>query len=351
MSYKTYYIRCYFYNEQDLELKQYFTDAVIKKGIAGNGKQYEYALFKSNQNLKNVPSMSESDSYLLGFLAGYFVADGNCFNNKLTIYSHKYDDLYRIQQICTKLGIMSTEIGTSNISKGKRGCIDVKADTHGYTLRLVRNTIPDNFFITAKGRKSVQKYTGRSRYKVVSVEQTDLVEDVYCCMTTTHSFTLEHFILTGNCFACGQSHTLPEVISYCFGKDDMFGKWGMRWLIKNFDAVEIEERKDVEIDMDRNNITNKDNVLGNSNADKHSTFVSEDELDKYRYYHKYWASRGITDDAIIELFDLGWDAKTDCITFPVRDINGNCLFVARRSVKTKWFNYPKDVEKPLYGLY
>jgi len=91
--------------------------------------------------------------------------------------------------------------------------------------------------------------------------------------------------------------------------------------------------------------------LGNSNADKHSTFVSEDELDKYRYYHKYWASRGITDDAIIELFDLGYDIETDCITFPVRDINGNCLFVARRSVKTKWFNYPKDVEKPLYGLY
>ena len=350
-SYKTYYNRCYFYNEQDLELKQYFTDAVIKKGIAGNGKQYEYALFKSNRNLKNVPSMSESDSYLLGFLAGYFVADGNCFNNKLTIYSHKYDDLYRIQQICTKLGIMSTEIGTSNISKGKRGCIDVKADTHGYTLRLVRNTIPDNFFITAKGRNSVQKYTGRSRYKVVSVEQTDLVEDVYCCMTTTHSFTLEHFILTGNCFACGQSHTLPEVISYCFGKDDMFGKWGMRWLIKNFDAVEIEERKDVEVDMDRNNITNKDNVLDNSNADKHSTFVSEEELDKYRYYHKYWTSRGITDDAIIELFDLGYDIETDCITFPVRDIDGNCLFVARRSVKTKWFNYPKDVEKPLYGIY
>lgn len=154
-----------------------------------------------------------------------------------------------------------------------------------------------------------------------------------------------------HCFACGQSHTLPEVISYCFGKDDMFGKWGMRWLIKNFDAVEIEERKDVEIDMDRNNITDKDNVLGNSNADKHSTFVSEDELDKYRYYHKYWTSRGITDDAIIELFDLGYDIETDCITFPVRDEYGMCVFVARRSVKTKWFNYPKDVEKPLYGLY
>ena len=36
---------------------------------------------------------------------------------------------------------------------------------------------------------------------------------------------------------------------------------------------------------------------------------------------------------------------------PVRDINGKCLFVARRSVKTKFFNYPEGVEKPLYGIY
>ena len=348
-TYKTYYNRCYFYNEQDLELKQYFTNAEIKKGIAGNGKQYEYALFKSNRNLKNVPFIDESDSYLLGFLAGYFVADGNCFNNKLTIYSHKYDDLYRIQQICTKLGIMSTEIGTSNISKGKRGCIDVKADTHGYTLRLVRNTIPDNFFITAKGRNSVQKYTGRSRYKVVSVEQTDLVEDVYCCVTTTHSFTLEHFILTGNCFACRETHTLPEVISYCFGyKDDIFGKEGFKWIMKNFATVQVEERKDVKVDCSR--------ITGDSfgvSKDKNITrnYVLEEELDTYRYNHPYWTKRGITSDWLIELFDLGYDKDTNCITFPVRDIQGNCLFVARRSVVTKWFNYPSGAEKPLYGLY
>ena len=56
-------------------------------------------------------------------------------------------------------------------------------------------------------------------------------------------------------------------------------------------------------------------------------------------------------DEIIELFDIGYDRKSDCITFPVRDINGNCLFVARRSVKTKFFSYPQGVEKPLYGLY
>lgn len=340
-----YYNRCFFYNESDLELKQYFVGD-FRREVAANGKEYDIVYFRSDRDLKKVPDLTETDSYLLGFLAGYFVADGNCFNNKLTIYSHKYEDLYKIQQICTILGIMTSEIGVSNIKAGKRGCVTVKEDTNGYTLRLARNTIPDNFFITEKGRNSVQKYTGRQRYKVVKVERTDLEEYVYCCQTSTHSFALENFILTGNCFACGEVHSLQEVISHCFGHtDDIVGKFGWQWLLKNFTTVQVEERKDVEIDCsrDNSNIRNMGSVV-------HEKFVTEEELDKYRYIHPYMYKRGLTDD-IIDLFDIGFDSNTQCITFPVRDINGNTLFVARRSVKTKFFNYPEGVEKPLYGLY
>lgn len=48
---------------------------------------------------------------------------------------------------------------------------------------------------------------------------------------------------------------------------------------------------------------------------------------------------------------FGYDKNTNCITFPVRDKNGNCLFVARRSVVSKFFNYPSNTEKPVYGIY
>ena len=91
---------------------------------------------------------------------------------------------------------------------------------------------------------------------------------------------------TFHCLACEETHTLPEVISYCFGKDDMFGKWGMKWIIKNFATVEVKERADVEIDMERSNISNKSNNMGNSDSDK-SKWVSEEELDSYRYSHPY----------------------------------------------------------------
>ena len=142
-----------------------------------------------------------------------------------------------------------------------------------------------------------------------------------------------------HCFGCGWSGTLSEMISNCFGKDD-FGAYGNKWLIRNFLSVAVESRPDIDVDFcRRKKITSET-----------KKYISEQELDSYRYTHPYMYKRKLTDE-IIDLFDIGYDKNTECITFPNRDINGNCLFVARRSVKTKFFNYPQDVEKPVYGLY
>lgn len=171
----------------------------------------------------------------------------------------------------------------------------------------------------------------------------------------------------GHCFACGAIVTLPEFITHCFDKDDVIGEFGRRWLRKNFTSVEVEERKDVDLDFDRSHSSKYSftdfELSHDANADKRSNsydghngsadnkYVEEDELDRYRYYHPYWENRGIIDDDILELFDLGFDKKTNCITFPVRNKKGDCLFIARRNVCTKFFNYPEGVVKPLYGLY
>ena len=69
--------------------------------------------------------------------------------------------------------------------------------------------------------------------------------------------------------------------------------------------------------------------------------------------------RGLTDE-IIEKYDIGYDAKfippgrkkpMPCITFPVKDLQGNTLFLCRRSVEGKFFHYPQGVEKSVYGIY
>lgn len=155
---------------------------------------------------------------------------------------------------------------------------------------------------------------------------------------------------TVHCFTCGYTATLEQMISHCFGKDDD-GAFGREWLIKNFLTISIENRKDIILDLQRGN-----NKITNN-------YITEEELDSYRYYHPYMYKRRLTDE-VIEQFDVGYDNHFElkdkfgkvksvlrCLTFPVRDINGNTLFIARRSVDIKFFHYPEGINKPVYGLY
>jgi DNA primase len=144
---------------------------------------------------------------------------------------------------------------------------------------------------------------------------------------------------TFHCFSCGEIHTLQEMISHCFGRhDDIVGAFGWEWLLKNFLTVSIEERKSISLDLSR------------AHNEKATLYIDDEELDKYRVYHPYMWKRKMTPE-VVEIFDVGYDKATKSITFPVRDIYGQCLFVARRSVVTKFFNYPAGAEKPVYGLY
>jgi hypothetical protein len=102
--------------------------------------------------------------------------------------------------------------------------------------------------------------------------------------------------------------------------------------------MEVEERPPLNLDMQR-----RKKVQASPQV-----FVSEEELDSYRYIHPYMYERGLTDE-IISDFDIGYDIHTNCITFPVADISGKVVFVARRSVATKFFKYPEDVKKPVYA--
>lgn len=135
----------------------------------------------------------------------------------------------------------------------------------------------------------------------------------------------------------GESCSLEQMISRCFGVDDI-GQYGLNWLKTNF-LGDVLSSREFTIDL----------IRGTSQQVK-STFIDESILDQYRFYHPYMFQRKMNEE-VIEIFDIGYDNQTDCITFPVRDKEGNCLFIARRSVKTKYFNYPQDVEKPVYGIY
>lgn len=152
------------------------------------------------------------------------------------------------------------------------------------------------------------------------------------------SFGVSKTDMKCHCFACGWAGTVDQMISEVFGYSDDNGEFGRRWLSKNFLTVSVESRKPLQLNMTRG---------GRGVSAPVSTGFTEEELDKYRYYHPYMYQRGLTDE-IIEKFDIGFDIDSQCITFPVYHIDSSPAFVARRSVKSKFFNYPEGVEKPVY---
>jgi len=140
-----------------------------------------------------------------------------------------------------------------------------------------------------------------------------------------------------HCFTCGWAGTIDRMISEVFGYYDDGGAFGRKWLSKNFLTVAVESRKPLELNLSRGEKRQVITAPG----------FTEEELARYRYYHPYMYERGLTDE-IIEEFDIGFDFDSQCITFPVYYADKTPAFVARRSVKFKFFNYPKGVEKPVY---
>lgn len=157
-----------------------------------------------------------------------------------------------------------------------------------------------------------------------------------------------------HCFTCGYGKGNPvyidDFVSHCFGFNDR-GRYGGDWLLKNFVVGVASERKSIK------------RIEKNAAIESAPVYVDQEELESYRFTHEYHYERKLTDE-IIELFDLGFDknfrlklddgtlsSPIECITFPVFDLHGNCVFVARRAINTKLFHYPDNIEKPVYGAH
>ena len=165
-----------------------------------------------------------------------------------------------------------------------------------------------------------------------------------------------------HCFTCGYAKSLPDLVTDLLKRHNNVSKNGLEWLKENvegFDVDNVEIEQLIPTSM-METITGAFALDYITNLTKpKQEFVSEAELASYRFTVPYMYERKLTDE-IIDKYDIGFDANhippgrkqpLPCITFPVRDRDGNTLFFCRRSVEGKYFNYPKDVVKPVYGIY
>lgn len=164
-----------------------------------------------------------------------------------------------------------------------------------------------------------------------------------CGMSRTASYSGSKVTEAGtvHCFTCGYTSSLTEFVSNVLGRKDG-GFYGNQWLKRNFGTSSQVVRETVS----REAFSRKPSSSVRYEA------ISEEELDKYRFIHPYMYERKLTDE-LIEMFDIGYDKLHDCITFPVRDMEGRTIFFNRRSVTTKFHKYGENDPKAefLYGAY
>ena len=166
-----------------------------------------------------------------------------------------------------------------------------------------------------------------------------------------------------HCLACGWAGSMERTVSEIIKQRRLGSQSGLEWLQENIPGFD-GSADDFDYLLPRDSINDIQSkfafeYLESKMKVKKPEYVSEQELASYRLTVPYMYQRGLTDE-IIARYDIGYDANflppgrkkpVPCVTFPVKDLKGNTLFLCRRSIQGKLFHYPQGVEKSVYGLY
>lgn len=137
-----------------------------------------------------------------------------------------------------------------------------------------------------------------------------------------------------HCFTCGYTASLPQMVADVFNQPLEFGE---DWLLDRFGDIFVLEQEYLHpIDLYK--------------KIKEPDILAEESLTQFDYYHPYMWQRKLSKEVVDE-FRVGYDKVREAITFPVYDEKRRLIMVTARSVNTKHFYIPDEVEKPVYLLY
>ena len=183
---------------EDVELLKWFPVSMMTQ----HGRQL--LIHHLPRFFKELPPLDESVSYLYGWMAGYFAADG-CISTTGTVMlnSARRDELEYVRLVCTRLGI-----GTYGVTEQVRVGFPGMEPSSLFRIILIDSDLTEEFFLLDKHRlrfNAAAKAYERKGWVVREVAMTDRVEEVFCATVDEgHAFTLEDNILTGNCFSCAE---------------------------------------------------------------------------------------------------------------------------------------------------
>ena len=195
--------RVQLWGEKDAQLLKFFSESPARPIQTANG-----VIGAEVRNLptffKDRPLLSESASYLYGWLAGYFAADGSVgVSGTPMLCSADRSNLEYVRLVAQRLGI-----GTFSVLDKER--IGYGAEpTPMHSVSFLPSTLTAAFFLTNDHRERWQAgrdrdNPGRFGWRVDHVGASERRETVFCAhVPGLHTFTLEDNLHVGNCPSCG----------------------------------------------------------------------------------------------------------------------------------------------------
>lgn len=313
------------YGEKDAPLRQYFPLSPATPTHDPSRNVQGVLVDRLPRFFKSFPSLDEPPTYLYGWLAGYFAADGCVDKDGFpSLASAWRTNLEFVQLICNRLGIKTYAIKKQvRLGKGRH-------PAPLYSLGFVRSTLNESFFLTDVHRErwlAHRSATERQRWVVVSVEPTDRTEEVYCAVVPgTHDFALEDHILTGNCFSCGYRGSVYS-------------------LIVDLRGVTFEEAKTLTIRPDIRTTVAR---IPEAYIKPHKAEpISESRLGRFTIPPRWARNRRKVSKEACELYGVRWDLQSDQWIIPIREpYTNNLMGWQEKAETTRVFrNFPTGVKK------
>ena len=302
----------YFYGKKDQQMRKWFPLSPYSTQRLATGERRGEAR-DLPRHYKELPKLDESISYIYGWLAGYFAADGSVApDGHATFDSADLRSLCAVRDLCTRVGIATSGIKTYN----RKGFNGVEAL---HRLALYTATTPLDFYLLKEHRariKRAKKGYERRHWRVVSVHSTPAMETVYCATVPhpSHAFALEDNILTGNCHGCKTSGHLSQLLKLVGVPRSM-----MDVLLPRGERSEKAKK----------NVAAR--IMKGENPFTGKFILDEEILDAYRLAPTNLLHAGYLMDTLRH-FEVGYDSKNLRITYPLRTVYGDLVGISGRTI-------------------
>lgn len=173
------------------------TGHIVNRGVKGGLVDEKIIVKNLPYFWKKLPDVNANKEYLLGFMMGWFGADGSVGQNgsNILLHSNKLENLKYARSVLSKLNIFTSEVFLARENSPYDGSYKPL-----YSITLNTPDLFKSFFLKDSHKEKFNEENIARNWVVSKVVATEHVEEVWCIQEPEKEmFTLANGIVTKNC--------------------------------------------------------------------------------------------------------------------------------------------------------